>query len=237
VVRQERKVLPLGEGVAARWCAALSLCVALWWSWPCWGETVLLRRRSLELSEGLELTFYTEQRHGFQDVFTSQVQVERVTRGEGGALGAVRFGWRMFGARKHAGYDERGVVTTTGLSSGRSFNAWWSQGEEQVTSDTQLWLSQAACQELMAQGHTTYAMDRRIRGDGALRLERVRESRYVVRLGGEEVELAALELRSEREDRVVMLADCANPLVLEIDLPGLYLVRLEEARSRRGVVR
>jgi hypothetical protein len=212
-------LLALLQGLCASLCAGAA-----------WGDTVWLRRRSMDLAPGLELDFYTQQIHGVSDTYTSRVRVERVDRDGQGQPSLVRFAWRMFEAQKHRGMDQRGVVTTSGLARGRSFNAWWGRSKIS-TSDTHLWLSVEACRELEARGQTRFGLDRKVRRDDQLSLRRVRSMMYHFSLDGARVQRRAWELVSEKGDRLWVLASCEHPLVLEADIKGLYLIRLRQART------
>lgn len=217
----------------ARWLvmiAWVSLCASSW-SGSAQGETVWLQRRSMALAEGLELTFHTHQIYGVDDVYSSQVRLSRVDQGPQGEPRLVTFHWRMLGAQpgKHQGL--RGEVTTSGLLQGRSLNAWWGRSKIS-TSDTQLWLSLQACQELQEQGQTHFALDRQARRDSQLLLRRVGQRSYGFLMDGQPVRRQAWELRSEKGDRLWVLADCTHPLVVEAEMKDLYEVRLTGVRTQ-----
>jgi hypothetical protein len=189
------------------------------------GDTVRLSRWSLPLRPGVVLDFDTSQLHGFADTYTSRISILQVSSHEA-RVEQVKFQWRMFEAKKNPHFDSTGWVTTTGFARGRTFNAWWTEGQDAITRDTHLWLSQEACEELDSKGETRFALDLNVRGDTPLRLWVVGEGSFTVKVGGVARALEVWELRSEKEDRLKVLRDCRNPLVVEGELPGIYVMRL-----------
>lgn len=189
------------------------------------GDTVRLSRWSLPLRPGVALDFDTSQLHGFADSYTSHISILQVSNHEE-RVEQVKFAWRMFEAKKNPSFDSTGWVTTTGFARGRTFNAWWVEGQDAITRDTHLWLSQEACEELDSKGETRFALDLNVRGDTPLRLWVVGEGSFTVKVGGVARALEVWELRSEKEDRLKVLRDCRNPLVVEGELPGIYTMRL-----------
>jgi hypothetical protein len=186
-------------------------------------ETVLLSRDSVTLHPNVTMDFATEQRIGFVDHYTARITV--LTVEERGEKATVRFRWRMFAASRHPGYDQSGEVTTTGLADGSALNGWWG-APKITTADTHLWLSRSACRELLATGQTHYVLDRVKRRDPPLLLQVTGTQKFPVEIDGKPREVPALTITSTRADRLVMMADCKNPLVLEIDAPKLYRARL-----------
>ncbi len=219
------------DQMAARLAAAALLAVIAALAAPAVAETVYLKRRALPLTEGLELDFHTVQQRPQRDTYTSSVHVLSVDRGLRGEPGPVRFQWRIFEREKLKGQDEAGVITTTGLLAGRSYNPWWSNGTTEISGHTHVWLSQRACEELERAGQTTYALDLSHRSDKEMALRKVAEVSFEVRVDGAPVQMTAMELRSEKEDTLLVLADCAHPLVLEADIAGIYQWKLAEART------
>jgi len=194
-------------------------------------ETVLLYRDLAQLGPGLRLSYFTDQRRLMVATYTAEVDVLEVQRAAEGSPETVRFRWRIFDSPQRPNMDDRGMVTTTGLRRGRAMNAWWSPGQEVTTRDTHVWLSVEACEELHAREETQFAIDVNLRRDTALRLRRVRSVEVPVELNGRQVVLRGMELRSSREDRLVMLDNCEHPLVLEADIPGISLMRIRSIRT------
>lgn len=191
-------------------------------------ETVRLSRTTVPLEANMTMDFRTDQRVSFVDQYTTRIHVESVeTRPE---FRAVRFQWRMFDAKRHAGYDESGWVTTTGLRDGTALNAWWGP-REMTTRETHLWLSQTACRELEQTGQTRYILDRTKRADAPLLLKITGRRKFGVNIDGRERQVPAWTLRSSLGDHLIVLSDCANPLILEIDVPRLYRATLHTVRT------
>ncbi len=195
-------------------------------------ETTLLRRQSLPLRPGLVMDFATRQEVGFRDSYVSRVRIDKVLRGAKQQVTRVRFQWRMFQAQRNTNYDQTGSITTTGLPHGRAFNAWWAQGRHVVTSDTHLWFSRQACLELKTRGQTRYVLDRNHRRDKEILITKERTYLYETTLNGQRVQLRAWGLRSERGDSLTLLTDCEHPLVLQMDLPGVYAFMLKSIRMQ-----
>ncbi len=212
---------------------ALVLLAVVWSGLPerAVAETVVLRQQTLVLRSGIVLDFQTDQQRGFRDTYTSRISILAVEHGRQEEVARVKFRWRMFRAKQHANYDVTGVITTTGIPKGRAFNAWWRQGENTVTSDTHAWLSREACEEIRRVGSTRFVLDRNMRRDPAMVLTREANISFGVQWNGKEVSLPAMRLRSERGDRIVVLSDCRNPLVLDISLPNLYTHTLRKIQT------
>lgn len=188
-------------------------------------ETVHLSRETIPLRAGVTMDFATSQRVGFVDDYTSRIVVLAVE--EKPEFASVQFRWRMFEAARHTGHDETGTVTVTGLADGTTLNAWWGAADA-TTRDTQLWLSRGACTQLMRTGQTGYAIDLVKRRDPSLLLTLTGRRKFPVTIDGQPRDLPAITIESARGDRLVMLADCRNPLILEIDVPKLYSARLTQ---------
>ncbi len=191
-------------------------------------ETVRLSRDAVPLAAGVTMDFATEQRVGFVDHYTARISLLEVR--ERGPQSSLRFRWRMFGASRHPGYDETGEVTVTGLADGNALNGWWG-APQMTTRDTHLWLSRAACEDLKHKGTTLYALDIVKRRDEPMPLVVTGTRKFPVEIDGTLREVPALTLRSERGDHLVLMADCRNPLVLEIDVPKLYRATLTHVRT------
>lgn len=214
--------------------ALLTAVAAVAAATPLVAETVLLTRRPLPLDVGLEMDYHTVQQHPRRDTFRSRVRVLSVDRGLRQEPSRVRFQWRIFERERMKGQNEMGHITTTGIPAGRSYDPWWTNGQDLVSHHGHMWLSQKACEELLRTGETRFAISVTHRRDREGTLRRVAEVGFDTRVDGHPVTLTALELKSEREDKLVVLADCANPLVLEANMPGIQQWKLKEARTERA---
>ena len=217
-----------------RTVALLVAVVALAAAAPLVAETVVLTRRPLPLDIGLELDYRTVQQNPRQDTFTSRVRVLSVDRGLRREPSRVRFQWQIFERERMKGQNEMGHITTTGIPAGRSYDPYWTNGQDLVSHHGHMWLSQRACEELTRTGETRFAISVTHRHDKEGVLRRVGEVGFDTRVDGQPVTLTALELKSDREDKLVVLADCANPLVLEANMPGIQQWKLSEARTERA---
>ena len=196
-------------------------------------ETVLLKLRPLPLQEGLELEYATKQRHPRRDNFTSRVRIVNIEEGRHSEPSRVRFHWEITDKNRRGAQSEMGHITTTGIPQGRSYDPWWTDGEDIVTSHNHMWLSQAACRELAQRGETRFAISVTHRNDKEVALKVVGEVTFETRIDGHPASLAAVELKSARNDTLIVLNDCENPLVLQANIPGVHQWRLVNVRWRR----
>lgn len=225
----EGRSLGRAERTLWRGLTVLVLAGVVWTPAPAArAETVLLYREVAHLGRGVRLSYFTDQRRVLVATYTAEVDILSVETDADGLPETVRFRWHIFGASSRPGMDDRGTVTSSGLRRGRSMNAWWAPGQAVTTRDTHVWMSVEACEELRSSDETRFAVDVNLRRDEALRVRRVRAVDFPVLVDGRPVTLRAMELRSERDDRIVMLDQCEHPLVLEADIPGISLMRLRQ---------
>ncbi len=218
-----------GLGAWAAVLSASALCLPA----SAWGESAVLHHRGLALEAGQVVRYAVDQEHGGLGRYEARIQIEAVERGVDASPESARFRWELEGVSDGSGRRQEGSVEVEGLASGRSLNAWWVAGRASKTQDTQLWLSAAACEELLRTGETRYALDVQVRRDRGLRLTRVGEVSYRVRVNGAEASLRAVEVRSELGDRLVVLRSCEQALILALELPEIVSMRVESLETPR----
>ena len=224
----------VGKRAIRRVTSLFVLCMVIVLAAPILAETVVFVRRPLPLSAGLALEYDTNQQKPRQDTFKSKVRVVTVEKGLRQEPSRVTFRWQIVDRARTHSQNEAGQITTTGIPDGRSYDPWWKNGQDIVTSNSHLWLSQSACEELKLTGETKFAVSVTHRGDEPMTLSLVGMVSFDTRIHGHLTSLTAFEVKSEKQDLLTVLADCTNPLVLEAKMPGIQQWRLMNARTHRG---
>jgi len=125
----------------------------------------------------------------------------------------VHYRWET---REAGRVTDAGDRWCSGMATSRTFNFWWSRGERGYeTADTAPWLSRAVFDDLKRGDRAEIVVEEHSRTDVGVRAWV--EGREI-RADG----LSVLTLRTTRGDRIALLDDAENPLVLEISVPGLY---------------
>lgn len=229
-----------GEKVRARLkkasVALSALCCVVWVEAR--AETVMLERRALPLSEGMEMRFQASQRRPRQDDFQMTVRVTRVERGADYEPTSARFRWSIHHRARVADGDESGAVTTTGLRRGRGLDAGsWRDMHDVVTEHTHLWLSRSACEALRRGEEARYAVDVGLRKDASsvTTLRRKGALEWLdVQVDGEALSVEVMRVTSNKNDSLTVLSDCRHALVLSAKVPGYYSWELKSIAQRRG---
>lgn len=207
-----------------------------------WGEarseTVMLERRALPLSEGMELRFQANQQRPRRDNFQVTVRVARVERGADYEPTNARFRWAIHHREQVADGEESGAVTTTGLRQGRGLDVGsWRDMHDVVTEHTHLWLSRSACEALRRGQEVRYAVDVSQRKDAVATTVLRRKDDFEVmdvEVDGEALSVEVMRVTSNKRDSMTVLSDCHNALVLSAKVPGYYSWELRSISQRRG---
>ncbi|MBH24886.1 MAG: hypothetical protein CMH57_10610 [Myxococcales bacterium] len=194
-------------------------------------ETIVLIRDAIPLKEGVELEFAVDQRKDFVDTYTMTLHLDQIEHNPRGEVTGARLSWQVSEATKHRNYKANGELTTTALLTGRMLNCTWLGGQKASPRDTFAWLSRDACEEALHRGETRFAVDATLASGRPMRFQRVRHVQHPVTLHGRAAQLNAMELRSERGDTLVVLADCNNPLIVETEILGLASWRLDKVSA------
>ena len=214
--------------------ACLTLLLTISTSDVARAETQLLKKESVALNVGTVLSYTTRQKKYINDTFTMMVEITEPVRDSAGLLKEVHMSWTAINARKSRNRKITGEVHTTGLQAGRRLNCTWPRQKAYTSTETFAWLSRDVCEELKVLGTTELSLDASILTGRPLHFRRSQDLvPHTIELQGHETTLTGLELTSSRGDRLLVLNDCENPLILEAKVVGLVSWRLDTIDDTR----
>lgn len=121
-----------------------------------------------------------------------------------------------------SGKVQTGDRVMTDMASSRDYNSWWHSGEYKYTKDTSPWMSRKVYRELKGSGKTLFNIDVSGRGDSNLELYLREKTDYSLTYNNQKKSLKALLAYNDRGDKITVLDDGENPLVLSADVAGSY---------------
>ncbi len=121
-----------------------------------------------------------------------------------------------------SGKVQTGDRVMTDMAGSRNYNSWWHNGEYKYTKDTSPWMSRKVYRELKDSGKTVFNIDVSGRGDSNQKLYLREKSNYSLTYNRQKKSLKALLAYNDRGDKLTVLDDGENPLVLSADVAGSY---------------
>lgn len=97
----------------------------------------------------------------------------------------------------------------------------WGSLEKNTTS-TEPWVSMEVFDELKQVGMTLIVVDKYVRKDSIVMAELKQNISFPVKVNGINLSLQAIEVFTDKGDKLVILDSPQNPLVLSIDITGMY---------------
>jgi len=121
-----------------------------------------------------------------------------------------------------SGKIQTGEWVMTDMAGSRNYNSWWHNGEYKYTKDTSPWMSRKVYRELKNSGKTICNIDVSGRGDSNQKLYLREKTDYSLSYNNQKKSLKALLAYNDRGDKITVLDDGENPLVLSADVAGSY---------------
>ena len=111
---------------------------------------------------------------------------------------------------------ESGIQTLSSLDVCTTLDPWWDPGETSFDDRCEFWIPQHVFREIAVLGKSYLSIDTLARRDSVVRWELKERTDYLLEIDGRAVRLAALVIRTSRDDTVIVLDDPRNPLILAI---------------------
>lgn len=111
---------------------------------------------------------------------------------------------------------QKGLESLSSMDDCPNLDPWWDTMEIGHDDRCELWASKRVYMELASTGKSWMNIDTAFRQDTAVRWESVGKVRYLCVVDGQPVLLNAIQIKTSREDEIIMLDDPDNPLILHI---------------------
>jgi len=120
-----------------------------------------------------------------------------------------------------SGSTKQGVRTLKDIEKSREYCIDWNS-QQQETTGSEPWISKEVFNELKQVGMTPLVVDKYIRKDSIVMAEVKKTTVAKIEVNKVVLELPAIEIHTEKGDRIVVLDDLKNPLVVLIQIAGTH---------------
>ncbi|MFC1716162.1 hypothetical protein ACFL6S_20995 [Candidatus Poribacteria bacterium] len=120
------------------------------------------------------------------------------------------------------GSSRSGTYVIDKFDKSHDYGVDWGSKEETALSGTAPWVSREAFRELRDNGFTTITVDRHVRKDAIVIAELSGVTIFTVKVNGRETELKAIAVSTDKGDKLLILDELQNPLVLSAEVAGRY---------------
>jgi hypothetical protein len=120
------------------------------------------------------------------------------------------------------GRQQSGDWVLLNMTSSRSYNSLWHKGEYKQSNDTAPWVSEVVFKELKDDGETILNVDVTYRGDNNLKAYLKDETTYTLSFNGTAKTVKALSVITDMNDKLVIMDNSENPLVLSANVTDGY---------------
>ena len=120
------------------------------------------------------------------------------------------------------GSSRSGMYIIDQFYKSHDYGVYWEAQEEATPKGTAPWVSREAFRELRDNGFTTITVDKHIRKDAIIIAELKGVTTFSAKMNGKEISLKAIEVLTDKGDRLLILDDLQNPLVLSAEVAGRY---------------
>jgi hypothetical protein len=124
------------------------------------------------------------------------------------------------------GSSRSGTYMVDEFAKGHDYGVNWEINGEDIPSGTAPWISKEAFRELRDNGFTAITVDKHIRKDSIVIAELKGVTSFSAKVNGKEAQLQVIEVHTDRGDKLLILDELQNPLVLSADINGLYKSRV-----------
>jgi len=120
------------------------------------------------------------------------------------------------------GRSQTGDWIMTEMESSRTYNSLWHNGEYKYTEDTAPWISRKVFKELKEKKTSVLNIDVEWRKDRDLKIYLDGVTEYRLLYNNSMEAFKALCVHTDKNDKLIILDDAINPLVLSADVKSLY---------------
>lgn len=120
------------------------------------------------------------------------------------------------------GSSMSGLCTIDGFDKSHEYGIAWSPTSETITKSTFPWISYEVFQELRDNGFSTIVVDKDVRKDAIVMSELKGIASFAVDVNGKKMNLKAMEVSTDKGDKLLILDELQNPLVLSAEVAGRY---------------
>lgn len=120
------------------------------------------------------------------------------------------------------GNTQSGTFKIASLDKSHNYGVDWKTGADEASDGTAPWVSKDVFRELKKNGFTTITMNKQIRKDAIVMAEIKGMTKFPVILNGKEEELEAIQVNTDKGDKLLILDEMGNPLVLSAEVAGVY---------------
>jgi hypothetical protein len=111
-----------------------------------------------------------------------------------------------------------GVYTIESFDKSHDYEAGWNMKGEDALKGTYPWVSIEVLRELNDNGFTNIIIDKSVRKDKIVMAKFKDSTVFSVDLNGKKTDLKAMEVTTDKDDKLIILDDPKNPLVLSADV-------------------
>ncbi len=112
---------------------------------------------------------------------------------------------------------ESGIQSLSSLDTCTAIDPWWDPGETSHDSRCEFWIPEKVYRELVVNRISYLSIDTLMRRDTVVRLELQNRTSVKLELNGRPVKVEALVIQTSRNDKLLVLDDPANPLILGME--------------------
>ena len=115
-----------------------------------------------------------------------------------------------------------GTYVIDSLDKSHDYGVDWEAKGEVTQKGTEPWVSREVFRELRDNGFTTIAVDKHIRKDAIVVAELKGVTVFTVKINGEKTDLKVIEVSTDKGDKLLILDEAENPLVLSAEVTDRY---------------
>jgi len=124
------------------------------------------------------------------------------------------------------GNSQAGTYKIQSYDKSRDYSVNWEMLSNEASDGTAPWLSKDVFRELKKNGFTAVNINKQLRKDAIVMAELKGMTKFPVILNGKEVKLDAIQLNTDKGDKLIILDEMQNPLVLSAEVTGLYTAKV-----------
>ena len=113
--------------------------------------------------------------------------------------------------------EESGIQSLSSMDTCAAIDPWWDPGETSHDDRCEFWIPAKVYRELVVNHISYLAVDTLMRRDSVVRWELKERTSVKLELNGRPVRVDALVIQTSRNDKIVVLDDPANPLILGME--------------------
>ena len=120
------------------------------------------------------------------------------------------------------GSSRSGAYVIDALDKSHDYGVDWEVKGEITSKGTAPWVSREVFRELRDNGFTTITVDKYVRKDAIVIAELKGVTVFSMKINGEETDFKAIEVSTDKGDKLLILDEAQNPLVLSAEVAGRY---------------